>query len=250
MKKLVAATGFDNSNYKWELDKFPDECPVCHYNINPRILSGSYTVINAGDYKNPRFFFVCTRHECQESFIGYYQKIEGTRGCTLNNTKPKSAKSNNFSNEISKVSPHFVNIYNQATEAEAHDLDQISGIGFRKSLEFLIKDFLISEKPDEEENIRNTPLGACINDHIDDQRVKSSAKRAVWLGNDEAHYTRTWENKDVNDLKLLIRLTVNWIENCILTSSLEESMPSKKKQGNASFSSTTDNKGTEVTKET
>ena len=26
-----------------------------------------------------------------------------------------------------------------------------------------------------------------------------------------------WEDKDVNDLKALIRLTVNWIENVLLT---------------------------------
>lgn len=41
--------------------------------------------------------------------------------------------------------------------------------------------------------------------------------RAVWLGNDETHYVRKWEEKDVNDLKLLVRLTVNWIDNVLLT---------------------------------
>jgi hypothetical protein len=47
--------------------------------------------------------------------------------------------------------------------------------------------------------------------------VKECAKRAAWLGNDETHYTRKWETKDVSDLKLLVKLTVNWIDNVLLT---------------------------------
>jgi hypothetical protein len=38
------------------------------------------------------------------------------------------------------------------------------------------------------------------------------ASRAAWLGNDETHYLRTWEDKDLTDLKKLIELTVQWIE--------------------------------------
>lgn len=58
-----------------------------------------------------------------------------------------------------QVSPQFVEIYNQAKAAESFQLDQITGLGLRKALEFLIK-----------------------------------------------------------DLEVLIRLTVNWIENELLTS--------------------------------
>ena len=38
-----------------------------------------------------------------------------------------------------------------------------------------------------------------------------------WLGNDETHYVRKWEEKDIRDLKILIRLTESWIQNSILT---------------------------------
>ena len=38
-----------------------------------------------------------------------------------------------------------------------------------------------------------------------------SARRE--LGDDETHYERRWIDKDLNDLKNLIRLTVNWIAN-------------------------------------
>jgi hypothetical protein len=43
------------------------------------------------------------------------------------------------------------------------------------------------------------------------------AKRAAWLGNDEIHYVRKWEDRDINDLKILIELTCGWVRNNLLT---------------------------------
>ncbi len=53
--------------------------------------------------------------------------------------------------------------------------------------------------------------------YVDNENIKQRAKRAVWLGNDETHYVRTWIDKDIKDLKLLIKLTVGWIEHAIIT---------------------------------
>ena len=64
---------------------------------------------------------------------------------------------------------------------------------------------------------------------MEDARIKEVAKRAAWLGNDETHYVRIWEEKDVSDLKQLINLTVRWIENEIETRQLLENMPDSKK---------------------
>ena len=57
--------------------------------------------------------------------------------------------------------------------------------------------------------------------------MKECAKRAAWLGNDETHYTRKWEDKDVKDLKLLVHLTVNWIDNVLLTQKYISEMDAK-----------------------
>lgn len=48
-----------------------------------------------------------------------------------------------FSDIINEISPGFVKIYNQAHEAEIRLLDDIVGGGYRKALEFLIKDICI-----------------------------------------------------------------------------------------------------------
>ena len=56
-------------------------------------------------------------------------------------------------------------------------------------------------------------------------RIKDCAKRAAWLGNDETHYIRKWETQDLEDLKDLIELTVNWIRDEYLTKRIKEEMP-------------------------
>tara|TARA_R110000850_G_scaffold183823_1_gene309402 strand:+ start:158 stop:367 length:210 start_codon:yes stop_codon:yes gene_type:complete len=60
-------------------------------------------------------------------------------------------------------------------------------------------------------------LGACINEYVNDANVKVCASRAAWIGNDETHYVRKWGEKDINDLKTLLRLTSAWILNELLT---------------------------------
>ena len=88
---------------------------------------------------------------------------------------------------------------------------QICGVGYRKALEFLIKDYLIKKIPRDEEIIKKKLLKDCIKDHIDSTKIKTIAEKAAWLGNDETHYVRKWEDKDLTDLKNLINITVHYI---------------------------------------
>ncbi len=110
---------------------------------------------------------------------------------------------------IEKVSNSFVKIYNEALVAEKFRLSQIAGPCCRKALEFLIKDFLINEKPKDKSKIEVKFLGKCIK-QISDEGIKNMAERAAWLGNDETHYYRKWIDKDIEILKELIQLTVNY----------------------------------------
>lgn len=105
------------------------------------------------------------------------------------------------------------------------ELQQLVGCGLRKALEFLVKDFAIKQNPEHEESIKSTLLGQCIRTHIDDPNTKACAERAAWLGNDETHYVRKWTDKDIQDLKRLVKLTVNWVENAVLTQKYEADMP-------------------------
>lgn len=137
---------------------------------------------------------------------------------------PHIPKKRKFDNIIVNISSFFCEIYNQAEAAEAYGLNQIAGIGYRKAMEFLIKDYAKIKFPDKEESIKKKSLAACIESYVLEPRLKAMAKGAIWLGNDETHYERKWVDKDINDLKTLIDLTLHWINYETLTEQYKESM--------------------------
>lgn len=132
-----------------------------------------------------------------------------------------------FPDAITGLSSSFVEIFNQASEAESLKLFEVAGPGYRKALEFLVKDFAISANPAHTETIKGKRLQKVINDYIDDANIKDCAERAWWLGNDESHYINKWE-KDIAILKDVITLVVNWIDSHERTKKLREEMPQGK----------------------
>ncbi len=216
--RQVNASSIDGTSGTLNFTPPPDYCPICNRGTDPRTLGGVLIGnFNQGDSKL-RITFQCTWRDCLESFLGYYSfGAAGSNEYHLQGVRPKNAKNHEFSELVADVSPTFVSIFNQAIAAEAQGLDEIAGIGLRKALEFLVKDFLSAQHPTKAEAIKRTALGICIEEHVADANLKATAKRATWLGNDETHYVRKWEDKDIEDLKVLIRVTVNWIDNVLLT---------------------------------
>jgi hypothetical protein len=200
----------------------PDECPFCHNSITPNILHGR---IKAKD-NSLEVFFSCPNQECALGFLGYYYFYENAYYYQFSGqTTQGNIEYKEFSETITKISNSFITIYNQAYAAEQQNLMEICGVGYRKALEFLIKDYTILHKPSDQEAIEKMLLGNCITKYVNDVNIKKVAKRAVWLGNDETHYVRIWEGKNLNDLKMLIDLTLHWIEMESLTNSIEIDMP-------------------------
>lgn len=198
----------------------PDECPACHHNQVPKYLDGSRV-----DSDHIDLVYQCTNADCRQVFVARYYQYVHSDTYWISSLAPKVPKKIAFPDEIQKISPDFCAIYTQADSAETDGLNLIAGCGYRKSLEFLIKDYLIGVEPEKTEDIRKANLGTCIEKWVADPRVKSSAKRATWLGNDETHYLRKWDTKDLKDLKILIQLTLNWIHSSILTEKYESDMP-------------------------
>lgn len=202
------------------LQDYPQNCPECHNKITPNYHSHAFS-------KNATRIFAflsCPNPKCDMYFVAQYNTYI-TNSYAFEKIIKGQPKSESFPSEIKQLSSSFVKIYNEAFTAEQLGLFEISGVGYRKALEFLIKDYLINKSPDRAEQIKSMFLGKCINDLVEDNRIKETAKRAVWLGNDQTHYIKKWEDKDLADLKKMIRLTVNWVESEIITSDLQNSMP-------------------------
>jgi hypothetical protein len=134
-------------------------------------------------------------------------------------------KAMDFPEAIYNISPDFIQIYSQANLAEEVGLSEICGSGYRKALEFLIKDYIISKDSLAKEKIERLPLAKCISDYIKSDKIKEIAKRATWLGNDHTHYVRKWLDKNIEDLKLLIDLTAHWIEAEEISAKMIDPMP-------------------------
>lgn len=127
-----------------------------------------------------------------------------------------------FSDEINSVSDKFQTIFNEAKKAESIGLDNICGLAYRRSLEFLIRDFACYLNPGKSDEIKNdnsfsNVIHNRIPDSINFQEIKDITKRAWWLGSDYAHYNKKYDDHDINDLKELIDIVVLNIESYIKT---------------------------------
>ena len=205
-------------------DQDPESCPVCHYAIAPEEVA--HSIANEWNGKKARLeiVFRCPRGACSALFIARYRAVSGqnnARGdCAefrLDTCVPRTPKSPDIPERIRDFSPSFSRVYEEALAAESYGLGQVAGVGLRKALEHLIKDYCILKNPESEADIKERFLASCIKRYVDEARVAECAERAVWLGNDETHYLRKWMEHDIKDLKVLIRLTLHWIESAELT---------------------------------
>ncbi|MEK0405122.1 hypothetical protein WNX62_16005, partial [Lactiplantibacillus plantarum] len=56
-------------------------------------------------------------------------------------------KEADFPQQISDISPRFVSVYTQSFKAERIGLAELAGMGYRKALEMLVKDYAIHKFP-------------------------------------------------------------------------------------------------------
>jgi hypothetical protein len=181
-----------------------NSCPSCNKGIKPTYIS------HVPFLKKLVVIESCPL--CQELIISIfkYDTIYLKRWM-LYTTYPYNEDPEKFSSEVTFISESFVNIYNQAKLAETVGLKDICGMGYRKALEHLVKDYAKLEYPEESSSIDKRPLKQCIEAYIQHPKMKSCILGATYLGNDETHYIRKIANKDIEDLKILIKLSTLWI---------------------------------------
>lgn len=106
------------------------------------------------------------------TFTNYVHHGKEYTANKLLSVEPTKFVKQTFDENITKLSPQFDKIYNQALAAESSGLDEIAGLGYRKALEFIVKDFAIYKHPDKTEEIKKLPLSQCINKYIDNTILK------------------------------------------------------------------------------
>lgn len=221
IEKIRVHEGTDSIPLKFET---PPECPVCHTTLDPTIFHKIVTTSEDGKSATLSLLSFCRR--CRSSFLSTYTVIKDEAtyrehryfDANLIQSVPFTPVPQAFSDNISRVSPRFVDIYNQAYQAEQLHLTDISGMGYRKSLEFLVKDYLIFKSPDSKDAVEKLGLSQCVDKlHDINPSLKAIAKCATWLGNDEAHYIRLHMDYDTDDLKRFIDAMVTLINLLFIT---------------------------------
>ncbi len=114
-------------------------------------------------------------------------------------------------NTIEENFPDFCQIYKDSLLADKLGLNTLYGLGLRKSVEILIKQWLSQMNP--KSNL-SKPLSQLI-DELNDDDMKSLAKASAWLGNDFAHTERKFPDKTENDLLQFIEVLMAFIHNKI-----------------------------------
>lgn len=215
MKKTISAINIE-TNVPETIKYYPvKECPLCHVSFDGTHLSGYYSHAYFDDGKEDlgKYFLYVTHfcYSCNQAFLGVYHNAPNGL-FELLCAVPKTVRNIDFSPAINKLSPLFVSTYNEALEAEESNLLRICGLGYRKSLEYLIKDYLIYKEPDEKSKVLDTSLGTLIKNKIESNKLKTLASRSAWLGNDEAHYLKYHEEYDIQDLKEFITAIVTFFD--------------------------------------
>lgn len=201
---------------------FPDlgvECPFCKVTIHP------YVLYNNDAIKGCNYACCCTK--CGKMFIAEVLFDKQLRKYYCKCIYPKIVPHKKFSPQVSELSEKFVDIYNQAFAAETYGLNEIAGMGYRKALEFLIKDYLIHVEPDQSDAIKRAPLSQCISTRVQNENIKAVASRSAWLGNDFTHYVPKFEDKDISDMKNFIDAVAYWISMELITESALNIKPVK-----------------------
>jgi hypothetical protein len=185
----------------------PSQCPHCHNGIEPRPIHQS--IAHAVNYS----IWKCTFRDCGKLFIAVHQVLDQRQlkfigfldGQPIGPYWPQTIK---------KIKSKFIETYNQALKAEYFNLDEIAGMGFRKAIEYLVKDYLIHSASSLEGKIEDKLLANIISENFNspqEKDLKDLLQRATWLGNDMVHYLKYHENFDINDLKDLIQLVMDEI---------------------------------------
>lgn len=202
----------DHNRKRYEIET-PNSCPHCHLVIIPQYYNHIHSV-DSEDRLVVISTWHCSNYSCRRYFVA--EHLENGRNPLpvarfLDGTpKPPNwpdsilnLKSGVNSNETSK----FFNTYVQSLKAEKEGLYEIAGVGFRKALEYIIKDWSISIITDEneKESIHKMPLLQVVKKYMPDD-IKEITERAVWLGNDQAHYEVIFIDYDIAHLKELIEL--------------------------------------------
>ena len=193
-----------------------NECPHCHYGID--LSNDSYRSYHDIANNEQSEFTIFAIHLCPHCLKGFVVEHKMKIDTNENFSKikeishiqyPVTPKSFAVDNRVKRISKRFCDIYKQSLQAKECRLSEIYGMGLRKSMECLVKDYAVYTSQDTEEKISRKNLAECISCYIQDSDIQTLATSCRKIGNNETH----WKNEnDISDIRLMEQ-----VMECIIT---------------------------------
>lgn len=160
---------------------FPELCPRCGKDFVPQ-------VVHIMQSKKDDFYFIgifrCSC--CEELVFATIYKPSAAKIGTIKEFFPNKLTLD-IPPIIENLYPEFYRIYKQSYIAELKGLDDICGMGFRKALESLVKEYAIARDYIDKENIEKESLSKTIKRLNNVPQIHDLAEKITWLGNDQTH---------------------------------------------------------------
>lgn len=186
--------------------EIPVECPYCGSYVTPMIKG--FATIN-----QPIIYLYHFYNDCcdKPTYALYSVNLTGRTGEFLS-LYPAFEKKAPLPESLYKISPRFVELYNNCYSAEQKGYFELAGSGYRNALEILIKDFAINELHESESEVCKKKLAQAIESYTPNVRLAQSADVVRILGNDYTHYQRRYEDIDFQLLKRYLQIFIDNID--------------------------------------
>lgn len=185
----------------------PINCPHCSFANSPTLNSNQVLQYDKGYLQV--FSWKCTH--CSESYVtGHTRKDTADKFSEFLFIFP-SLKNKQFSSLLEDLSPRFIQIYNEASTSEQAGHITLAGIGYRLSLEILVKDFAIIELEKDEDEVSKKTLFNAISEYLPNTDHIVSADVVRIKGNDYAHYKEKYTDLEFEDMKFYLDTLIDLI---------------------------------------
>ncbi|KRN36236.1 DUF4145 domain-containing protein [Lactiplantibacillus plantarum] len=192
--------------------EIPALCPRCGAVNNPTLNSEGYTNFSNGwvDY------ITCFCPACNQWSFIIVQEVdhEPSTAWKLLAQYPSNSIQT-FDALINECSPRFVDTYNASYDAEQNGYYDLAGMGYRASLEILIKDWALQESSETKEQISKYQLNDVIAHFLkNDVAAFASSDVVRVFGNDFTHWSRPDEfdsQSNLDTLKVYLNIFINTI---------------------------------------
>ena len=228
--KLILARAAEN---KWEPEVLSDDmCPLCHFGMDLSQYSWrNFHDWSHADQQDFSIFSMYVCPHCHRGFVVVHKMVvsggcEGAGECVVREESqaayPHIVKLSDMDDVVYSVSPKFYDVYQQCLTAKANGLYDLYGMGFRKAVEYLVTDFAIKMRPEENDKIRDMSLHNRIMRYISDDDVRKTLLACKLLGNNEVHYDNSNTSDDMILFEKLIGDVIRYIGRALRQVRVEE----------------------------